>query len=216
MCARYTVFTEEEIIEMRSIIDEISRKFGSDAIGKGEIRPTNTAPVLALDNDRPAPLPVKWGFPKWGGKGVVINARSETAIEKPMFARPLLTRRCIIPSTGFFEWAPQPTAYQQISLLSDMEDIDHKAPKTKLLFRCHDEPMLYMAGMMDTFTGKDGKLKDAFVILTTAANASMSPFHDRMPVILRADEREDWLRSDAFMREVLSRVGPELVWEIAA
>lgn len=75
--------------------------------------------------------------------------------------------------------------------------------------------MLYMAGMIDTFTDIDGKANDAFVILTTAANASMTPFHDRMPVILSPDECEDWINSDTFMREVLAREGMELEWKIA-
>lgn len=70
MCARYTVFTEEELIEMRSIIDEISRKFGDGAVNTGEIRPTNMAPVLIYDGNRLSPSPVSRGFPKWDGKGV--------------------------------------------------------------------------------------------------------------------------------------------------
>ena len=200
ICGRYTVFTEEEIIEMRAIIDEIGRRFGPEAIKTGEIFPTNTAPVLTLNDHRLAPLPVAWGFPHWDGKGrPIINARSETALEKRMFSKPLLTRRCVIPSTGFFEWS----------------HVDGKAKKDKFLFRRPGEKMLYMAGMVDALKGKDGVVRDTFVILTTRANASMSPFHDRMPVVLSPDEREDWLDSDAFMRLVLARDGPELIWEKA-
>ncbi len=215
MCARYTVFTEEEIIEMKAIIAEVSRKFGDKAVATGEIYPTNTAPVLTLEGNRLAPIPVAWGFPKWSGAGVVINARSESALEKRMFAKPILTRRCVIPSTGFYEWTPEGNLEPQLSLLSADETPKAKSPKAKLLFWRPDGPMLYMAGMVDTVTGKDGKAKDAFVILTTVANASMSPFHDRMPVILSANEREDWIGSEVFMREVLEREGPELVWERA-
>ena len=64
MCGRYTIFTEEEIIEMRAIIQEVSQKFGDDAVATGEIFPTNTVPVLTLNNNRLAPRPVSWGFPK--------------------------------------------------------------------------------------------------------------------------------------------------------
>ena len=199
MCGRYTVFTENEILEMRVIIEEISRNFGPQAIKTGEIFPTNLAPVLSRNESRIAPRPVAWGFPRWDGKGTIINARSETALEKRMFSRPLLTRRCVIPSTGFYEWA----------------HMGGKAKKDKLLFCRPGEPMLYMAGMMDTFKGADGFARDTFVILTTGANASMSPFHDRMPVILAPHEQEDWLDSEAFMRLVLAREGPELSWEIA-
>jgi putative SOS response-associated peptidase YedK len=126
---------------------------------------------------------------------VIFNARAETALEKRMFSRPLLTRRCVIPSVGFYEWA----------------HTDGK--KDKLFFRLPENPMLYMAGMIDTFKLPDGSSQDRFTMLTTAANASMRPFHDRMPVILAADERESWVADDRVMRYVLAREGPELVWE---
>jgi len=216
MCARYTIFTEEEIIEIRSIIDEVSRKFGDRAVNTGEIRPTNTAPVLTLEDNRLVPCPVSWGFPRWDGKGVIFNARSESALQKPMFSKPLLSRRCVIPSTGFYEWAAASVFGQQISLLPAENAPNAKEPKVKLFFRRPDESMLYMAGMINTFQDNGGKVKDAFVILTTAANASMSPFHDRMPVILSPSELEDWISSETFMRQVLARVGSELEWKIAS
>jgi putative SOS response-associated peptidase YedK len=216
MCARYTVFTEDEIIEMKAIIAEVSRKFGDGAVNVGEIYPTNIAPVLTLEGSSLTPVPVAWGFPKWSGAGVVINARSESALEKQMFSKPLLTRRCVIPSTGFYEWTPESNLEPQLSLLPAADTANAKGPKAKLLFRQPNDPMLYMAGMVDTFTDKDGKTNDAFVILTTAANASMAAYHDRMPVIVSANESEDWIGSDAFMKEVLSRECPELVWTLAS
>lgn len=76
--------------------------------------------------------------------------------------------------------------------------------------------MLYMAGMVNTFVDKDGKAKDAFIILTTSANASMERFHDRMPVTLSKNECEDWISSDTFMREVLVHENLELAWAVFA
>lgn len=224
MCARYTVFTEEEIIEIRSIIAEVSRKFGDGAVSTGEIRPTNAAPILTMDGNRLVPYPVSWGFPKWDGKGVDINARTDTVLnaldhpeKRSIWRKPILTRRCVIPSTGFYEWvamsALEPES--QISLFPGENKPIGKAAKIKLHFRRPNEPMLYMAGMINSFEGKDGQLKEAFVILTTAASASMEPFHDRMPVILTADEREEWIRSETYMRQVLSREGSALEWKIA-
>lgn len=75
--------------------------------------------------------------------------------------------------------------------------------------------MLYMAGMLNTFMDIGGNAKDCFTILTTSANASMSPFHDRMPSILSEHECEKWINNETFMQEVLMRVCPELVWKIA-
>lgn len=222
ICARFTVFTEEEIIEMRAIIAEVSRKFGDGAVGAGDIRPTNMAPILMMDGNRLAPYPVSWGFPKWNGKGVDINARTDTVLyaldhpeKRSIWRKPILTRRCVIPSTGFYEWTATAVPEQQITLFPVERKPSAKAPKVKLLFRRPGEPMLYMAGMIDTFLDKDGNAKDAFVILTTAANDSMERFHDRMPLIISPNEREDWIKSDAFMREILMREGPELEWKIA-
>ena len=197
MCGRYTVFTEDEIIEMRSIIAEVERIFGENSIKTGEIFPTNTAPVLIWEENRLAPKPVCWGYPRWNGGGAVINARAETALDKTMFRKPLLTRRCVIPSTGFYEW----------------KHVEGKKQKDRYLLREPKEKMLYMAGMINTFAHADGRRYDAFCVLTTAANESVSPIHDRMPVILHPEEREAWLRDDTFMMLVLARAGPALVLE---
>ena len=216
MCARYTVFTEEEVIEIREIIAEVSRKFGNGAINTGEISPTNIAPVIAIDGNQIAPIPVSWGFPKWDGKGVIINARSESALQKPMFSKALQTRRCVIPCTGFYEWAHTTATDPQTSLFPAFEKPRQNSKKVKLHFRRPGEKMLYMAGMVDTFMNNDGTEKKAFVILTTKASGSMMMFHDRMPVMLSASECEDWLKNDNFMKIILARDGAELEWEIAS
>ena len=217
MCGRYTVFTEDEYIEMTAIVAELSRRFGSGAVSTGEIFPTNRAPILIMENDRLAPFPVFWGFPKWNGKGTVINARCETALQKPTFSKPLLRRRCVIPSTGFYEWAFVKEYEKQMSLFLDIAESkpSPKDPKIKLLFRLPGESMLYMAGMVGTSVDANGAANDCFCILTTVAKHSISRFHERMPVILSAIECEDWITSDTFMREVLARDGPDLDWRPA-
>ena len=70
--------------------------------------------------------------------------------------------------------------------------------------------MLYMAGIINTFRDATGSDYSAFVILTTAANDSVAPIHDRMPVILEPDERVRWIRDERFMDHALRRAGPEL------
>ena len=218
MCGRYTTVADEEMVEMRAIIREILTTFGDGAIRTGEILPSNIAPVLTLKDGRLAPVPVTWGFPKWNGKGVIINARSETALNKRTFSKPLLTRRCVVPSTGFFEWTHIRPSEPQLSLFSDSVNgvPSPKGPKAKLLFNVPGESMLYMAGMIETVTDALGNQKDVFCILTTAAKHSISRFHDRMPVILGSGEREAWVESETFMREVLARDGIELNWQIAS
>jgi len=199
MCGRYTVFTEEEIIEMNAIIAEVSQRFGYKPVATGEIFPTNLAPVLWMEANRLSPKPVLWGYPKWDGKGVIINARAETALEKNMFRKSLLERRCVIPSTGFYEW----------------QHVEGKKKKDKYLLRLPESKMLYMAGMTGFFKDATGQPYEAYCILTTASNESVQPIHDRMPVILMPDEREAWLTDEGFMQHVLERAGPELTLDKA-
>lgn len=174
MCGRYLVVTEDEILEYREIINEVNERYKDtpalEAMATGEVFPTNIAPVLVPDQDRLHPMLMKWGFPKWQGKGVIINARSETALDKKMFRLPLMKRRCVIPSAGFFEWRQE------------------QGKKVKYLFRLPETKMLYMAGFADTFFGTD-----SYVIITTEANEWIAPYHNRMPLILTPDNVNNWL-----------------------
>lgn len=200
MCGRYTVFSEEEITDMKAILSEISSRFSDVPIQTGEIFPTNLAPILSIEENRLAPRPAYWGFPKWDGKGQIINARAETVMDKKMFRSSLLSRRCVIPSSGFYEWSRA----------------EGKVRRDKYLFRTKGDKMLYMAGISNIFKDEGGIPFEAFTILTTAANDSVAPIHDRMPVILMSDEREAWLRDNDFMERVLTRRGPELRAEAQA
>ena len=195
MCGRYSVMTEEDILEMREIMEEINRRYAGDpklALAKsGEIFPTNTVPVLEPDKGAAGKAALmRWGFPRYQGSGVIINARSETAQEKPMFRSAFAARRCVVPSTGFYEWR-------------------HEAGRTtgeKLLFRLPDRPMLYMAGLFGIFPGPEGPWSDytGFVILTTAANPSVAPIHDRMPLVLTQEELEPWLGDLEMARSLMA------------
>jgi len=163
---------------------------------RGDVFPANIAPVI----EDCGVAVVKWGFPHWKNSGVLINARAESALEKKMFGNPLRERRCVIPSSGFYEWA-----HSSGCKLKD-----------KYLLRRPGENVLYMAGMISTFRDAFGNPYCAFVILTTAASDSVSPIHDRIPVILSQDEVDQWTRDDEFMQYVLHRPGPDLSVEMAA
>ena len=115
------------------------------------------------------PYPEHGGFPKFDGKGVIINARSESVAEKYMFRDSFLKRRCIVPSTGYYEWSKQ---------------------KEKLRFNLPGQRMLYMAGI---YQNTPEGLR--FVILTMEANDSVSPIHHRMPLILTDGMIDAWMAS---------------------
>jgi len=218
MCGRYYIDDGETIADMRKIIEEINAKYqnasegsvqgsieeyaegyvlgsveGSAAKSKsgsamktGEIFPTDSAPVLILRQQAIEPVLMTWGYPKFQSSGVLINARAETAAEKPMFRSSIPKRRCIIPSTGFFEW-----------------EHNQGKTKTKFLLQSKESPMLYMAGLYAGFQDKLGKNYAAYVILTVAANASVNTIHDRMPLILDANQNDYWLHDEQYARNLL-------------
>lgn len=175
MCGRYTFFTDTENQEILRIVHAIDARYPGNQMKKGEIFPTNLAPILNQENSQLQADLSFWGFPRFQAKsGVIINARSETAQDRPMFKKSLYERRCAVPSTGFYEWSQD-------------------GQKTKYRFRLPGEDTLYMAGIYNEFKGEK-----RFVILTTEVNLSMSDIHNRMPVILQKDMVEDWILNDGF------------------
>lgn len=206
ICGRY--FIDDDEYEIQQIIKKVEQRVNSNEIKTGEVYPTNIAPVISANGVTAK----KWGYPRWNGGGAVINARSETALEKNMFRKSLLERRCVVPSSGFYEW----------------HRVDGKKQKDKYHLTIPGQQVLYMAGMWNSFKSPEGDC-EAFVILTTSANDSMKPpeielslfpgedqkpIHDRMPLILAADECEDWLNNSIFMELALHRPGPALRLEL--
>ncbi len=185
MCGRYTFFTDKELQEVDEIIEQISNEIRLEQVKAGEIFPTDVVPVLLPERELVIPRLMIWGFPNFRNKGVIINARSETAREKKLFGASLERRRCAIPSTGFYEWDKQ---------------------KKKYLFNMPDTGMLYMAGFYDQFNGED-----RFVILTTSANRSMAAIHERMPVILPKTRINDWIFDGKQTDELMLKKQPELL-----
>jgi len=191
MCGRYYIEDDETIQEMRRIFDEINKKYNNtpqgEAMKTGEIFPTDIAPVLVAEQQSSQAVLMTWGFPRWQGSGVIINARAETAAEKPMFRSSISQRRCIIPSTGFFEW----------------DHLDGK-PKSKFLLHSKESPILYMAGLYSKFEDPRVGKYAAYVILTVDANASVRPIHDRMPLVVEPGQYDRWLHDEGYARTIMS------------
>ena len=192
MCGRYSLFTEEENQEIMRIVKSLDNRYPGNNMKHGEIFPTNTAPILCLEENGIKPELSTWGFPRFGAKGVIINARSETADSRPMFKKSLHTRRCVVPSTGFYEWSQSGT-------------------KTKYRFNLPNDHTLYMAGIFNEFNGEN-----KFVILTTNANDSIADVHNRMPIILKKEMTEDWIMSEEFALSYLHATMPMLQREVSA
>lgn len=190
MCGRYSLYTEEENQEIMRIVRNLDQRYPQNSMKHGEIFPTNQAPILQIENSQIMPALSTWGFPRFNAKGVIINARSETADERPMFRKSLHMRRCAVPSTGFFEWS------------------QNTQKKIKYRFRFPNQDVLYMAGIYNEFQGES-----RFVILTTEANLSMMDIHNRMPIILPSDKVEDWIMTEEFAVPYLHAAMPVLAKE---
>lgn len=184
MCGRYYVDDEtaREINKIIQLTDEKVRKAASANIQlqAKDIHPTEAAPVLMATNQELNCKLQRWGFPGYQGKQVIFNARSESALEKKMFRDSVEYRRIVISATWFYEW---------------------NRNKEKNIFYRKEKPVLFMAGIYSRYQDEE-----RFVILTTEANASMEPVHDRMPLILEESEIIPWIFDGEKTKTLLHKV----------
>lgn len=176
MCGRYFLDdTDRENERLAAIIQGVMDSGSPMAalVATGEIFPTQIAPVIVAQEGKAAVRPMRWGFPRGGGHGVVINSRSEKADYTPMFQRAVRERRCLIPMSGFYEWRRTPSGGKT---------------KDKFVFISEGgqkKGMMYLAGVYGEFLGGfNGGGFDGFAILTQDADEQMRPYHSRMPVIM--------------------------------
>ena len=171
MCGRYFIDDGIDSGELQEIIDAVNRRSNSDQVKtSGEIFPTDTVPVIA--NSRamaPSAFAMSWGYSLPDGKRI-INARSESAEEKPMFRDGMAQRRCAVPATNYFEWE---CAGKQ---------------KTKYAIRPAGNGLIYLAGIYLVENGLP-----VFTIRTRDPAESISFIHNRMPVLLPSDMVPDWI-----------------------
>jgi len=195
MCGRYWIDPEISDAELLKILDTLNNKQSEPSPLQpktGEICPTDVAPVLANSRSRK----IRPFFMQWGFSGIsasarpIINARSETALEKSMFREPLLERRCLIPASHYFEWQTQRRS-----------KIKHAIKTT--------EPMIYMAGI---YRFEPDKPLPVFAILTKAAIPDIQHIHDRMPVIIPKAHCNEWLSPHADVQKLLTASAASMVF----
>ena len=171
MCGRYGLFHQAS---------EIAEAFGADIARldpplapRYNVAPTQQAVVIVPSADGPpVAITARWGLiPHWAKdpssfKATLVNARSETAHEKPSFRDALKRDRCLVPASGFYEWhAAEPGARKQ-----------------PYWIRRRDGQPLALAGLHAR--NERAEPADSFTILTTRPNALMARLHDRQPVIV--------------------------------
>lgn len=174
---------------MEAMLRDIVREFGIDSKQAKElqanynIKPTEDLYVITQDTISVA----SWGMvAPWSkstaeaqkSQSKAINARSETVHEKPTFKNAFRRSRCLVPATGYYEWATELGQYK---------------PRQPIYVSRDDGKMLAFAGIHDRWTSPDGKTIDSVSIITREAIGDLASFHSRMPMFLPRERWGNWL-----------------------
>ena len=190
MCGRFYIPADDAPEQLAELLQQAEARLQKAdpafRLPRGEVRPGDWAAVVSMSRaGTPAPFPMKWGYhvqpslPKGvagsgsaSGQKLLINARSETAREKPTFRDSMVNRRCLIPAGAYFEW-------------------DHRVkPLAKYRFTLPDAPILWLAGL---YRYEPESAWPVFTVLTRPAAEHVAPLHDRMPIILPPQLHSHWL-----------------------
>lgn len=187
MCGRYDLIVIGQMLAARFGV--ASEQAGD--VGQGlrawqpryNIAPSQLNPVVVTAGDKSKHLTtMKWGLvPSWAKEPKTsfstINARAETITQKPAFRNLLTSKRCLVPATGYFEWAISERAGGKQPYRVRVTDDDNG-----------EDQILAMAGLYDVWKGQHGEPLLTYTIITTEANPGIRALHERMPVI---PSRED-------------------------
>ena len=188
MCGRYTL-TYEEQSELEEFLEVAETEFSITDQNKGSytnynVAPSHSMPVAYTDARGTRRIdPMHWGFmgwqPKPGDKPFLpINTRDDSVAEKPMWRKAFFENRCIIPASGFYEWAGK------------------KGNKTPHYIFPLKEKFMGFAGIYSELAPENARSQKSYSIITTSPNNVMEGIHDRMPVILHPSEFDNWLNPD--------------------
>ncbi|MGI5989163.1 MAG: SOS response-associated peptidase [Lachnospiraceae bacterium] len=180
MCCRFYV-DEEEKEELEALPG--IKVSGGAVFKRGDVNPGGAAPVIFSSGETLTVDMMRFGFrvrPAGEAKDkLLINARAETVLERRTFSSAAASSRCIVPARLFYEW-------------------NSRREKSEFRLSGKSSPLLYMAGIwQSTDAGPE------FVIITTMANESMAPVHDRMPLVLPEDRIGMWILKNDKTRELL-------------
>ncbi len=194
MCGRYYLDTLPETLMEAFSISETPALTASY-----NIAPTDLCPIVVAGRSGRRLGHARWGLipawardPKIGAR--MINARSETAADKPAFRDAWRRRHCLVPASGFYEW-------QRVGR--------HKQP---YLIKPARGDLLSFAGLWEQWRGPDAEPLVSFTILTTEPNQAIAGLHDRMPVILSPAHHDRWLdASTPNARELMTPCADDLL-----
>ena len=200
MCGR--VYMAPANPELRELVKEMNRSGLADLFRKekneqiraeGEIVPTSVVPVIALNRrHKQCVFPMQWGFRM--PNGILINARADTAAEKPAFRESWQKPRCVIPASWYFEW----------------EHSEKNRIGCKYALKPDTSDLIWLAGLYRMENGIP-----AFVILTRKAAEDLSWMHDRMPVMLPEQSISQWINPEGRPEELIQNCLTKVVWQRA-
>ena len=204
MCCRFYM---ESSPELRPFVEAANRspllfrileKTAKPMKTEGEIRPADLVPVLATSRaGKPAVFPMLWGFQ--GKQSLLINARAETAAEKPAFRDSWQSHRCAVPASWYYEW----------------EHLSSPDGKTrtgrKYLIQPAGSALSWLAGL---YRLEDGLPR--FTVLTQEPGPEVRAIHDRMPVLFPREVISAWIRPDQDPAPLLARSLRSMILEPAS
>lgn len=167
MCSRYFL----ELKALMELKEKIDYPFELELGDRVDYYPSNNIFIIENRNNKLIGDSAKWGFKVFDNK-LVINARQETILEKALFKKDIVSHRCIIPASGFYEW-----------------DIH----KHRFIFESENNQLIMMAGIYRIINGQK-----EVTIITTNANESMEGIHQRMPLILNYQQMNMWLEDNNY------------------
>lgn len=185
MCGRYSLtHTAEEIASRFDVTAP------AEYAPRYNVAPTQVMPVVRADGDRRQLARLRWGLvPFWAKDRTIgnrmINARSETASEKPAFRAAFRRRRCLVPADSFYEW------------------VEHEGKKWPIRISFDGGELGAFAGLWERWSSPDGEVVESYTILTTDADPVLSELHDRMPLWAPEQFWQQWLFEDDDAEEVL-------------
>jgi putative SOS response-associated peptidase YedK len=196
VCGRYVAATDAEGVMRLFVVDQ---RQVDDLPPSYNVAPTDPVPAVVEHGGARHLVRFRWGLvPHWSADrrnaARLINARAETAADKPAFRDSLDRRRCILPADGFYEW----------------ERSDGR--RLPWFIRARDRRPLALAGVWATWrdpTDPGAPPLRTCAILTTRASDDVAELHDRMPVVLEGADWDRWLdRSLDTAAAVTDLLGP--------
>ena len=163
MCGRFYLDAKKDKLQAHYQLKQVP-----DLLARYNIAPTQNIAVIRQGEEGPELVMLHWGLiPAWAKEEKthysMINARAESVADKPAYRSAFRHRRCLIPVSGFYEWAMAGKQKQPYVIL--MKDTE----------------VFSLAGLWEHWEGEDGKVIESCTIIVTDANNTLRPIHDRMP-----------------------------------